>query len=1260
MKATVSMLALTIAAALAGHAPLVASAEQQPAQPSEIARLAKIQLDAMSRPFDPAARQAYLAALPRDGDYYIVEGDIRLTEQEVLEYLASQSATQGRPDDRSELLVAIHDGAPDYYADSARRTLTYAIDRASFEDEKQYRTVSMNFARATIDWEQACPTCGIRFRHVEEADARPDPSKLWFVVSYRKSGPYIATAFFPHDPEFERKVLVYPPYFSTTYDRLGVFRHELGHVLGYRHEQVRLDSARQDQARLAQCWQAEPGKWQELTRYDKRSVMHYFCGELDAGSKSLDITETDREGHSRLYALQPSAPTPEAGGSLGGLVEPSAERGRVAAALRAALDKPFDAASRRALMELMPRQGEYAIVEGDIRLTEDELAVYLAARASGSARATGSPELAVNLFLGLKDYYRDPERRTLTYAVDRRSFPDAAQYETVVNAMREAARDWQNACLSCRVRFVHASDFDAAPARDGLNFIVRHVDAHGDFIAAAFFPHDPSLRRYLDVDPSYFSTSFDRVGVLRHELGHALGYRHEHIRNVPGCYKEGGQWQPLTPYDPQSVMHYFCGGAGSLKLEISRTDRTGHRALYGLGSTAGAQAGPEVRDAELVIRLQGGNVTENAVRVMQILHKNELLPIAVHTAAQGETLASIYRRLLGVPDDPALLKLATLLNEKPARTGALAPGQPVRYPDVAFSTFDFARSIEPVRTKAQVDILQKEWGSLIKKAPETGEDRLLLTGYELRLSSGSPAAISRAHKELDALKMETVIVYERPSGGTATYFGPISVQQWWRNRKPVQEIDSQGMLNALMGPAISATSPDVCRSMSTCPEIVLIDTPVYVHPDLKHAVSVQPKEAALLDVDSITDDSGDHDPAFPAGKPHQHVSVADWWDDAYHGTHLAGIIASGDNGFGLIGIHPGAEIHSWNWNDLQMRRDELAQKIIDRDTETRATGRRQIYVMASSWQPEPVHVGDQRFQDTLTDALRSRSLLLIAAAGHAESGNSIDISDATRQGPANLGDLENVIVVTACDPCGDDPRLMPRANYSTRGFVHVAAPGKDIPSTVRDGKYMTADGTSQATAFVAGVVSAMLARYSAQFREVQDIKSRIMVTARLFVRTYTTGSPQLNSALESHTRVAAGVIDPSLALLDPQDVWVKSSKVKPQDPGATMARAGRAIVWNSNKPSIGYLEEDGTRAYVGVEQILRIVRQDTSAIFFIERPRRSLQPAQRNVVRIGPVRLQVGELDQDLLALPDAGNQVLKLSDIEDLLLPHPFRLPSP
>jgi hypothetical protein len=74
---------------------------------------------------------------------------------------------------------------------------------------------------------------------------------------------------------------------------------------------------------------------------------------------------------------------------------------------------------------------------------------------------------------------------------------------------------------------------------------------------------------------------FTLSGVLRHELGHVLGFRHEHTRPEAGTCFEDDSWIPLTPYESDSVMHYpQCNGTNFGDLVITAGDAAGARAAY--------------------------------------------------------------------------------------------------------------------------------------------------------------------------------------------------------------------------------------------------------------------------------------------------------------------------------------------------------------------------------------------------------------------------------------------------------------------------------------------------------------------------------------------------------------------------------------------------------------------------------------------------------------------------------------------------------
>lgn len=235
------------------------------------------------------------------------------------------------------------------------------------------------------------------------------------------------------------------------------------------------------------------------------------------------------------------------------------------------------------------------VLEGDLLMDEVRLAEYaLAKDAGGEAPVAEAPVGGrTSKLLGISrngKLLRWKPGLALGYYVAKETFPSEAAYKTVRENMRTAAEDWMGLC-GVEFEYRSALDADTASRPGGTLFPVMHYDVNGKFIAAAFFPDDPVNRRFVIIDPSYFSDTlrFDRVGVLRHELGHVLGFRHEHIRSEAPAACPGEPLfgtTPLTDYDPRSVMHYFCGDVGSAELQFTDVDRAGAQRLYGLPRSA--------------------------------------------------------------------------------------------------------------------------------------------------------------------------------------------------------------------------------------------------------------------------------------------------------------------------------------------------------------------------------------------------------------------------------------------------------------------------------------------------------------------------------------------------------------------------------------------------------------------------------------------------------------------------------------------------
>lgn len=152
----------------------------------------------------------------------------------------------------------------------------------------------------------------------------------------------------------------------------------------------------------------------------------------------------------------------------------------------------------------------------------------------------------------------------------------------VINAMKIATRDWMDAA---GVKFIYrrSQDANCNPQNNKVVFDVRPVN-EGMYLARAFFPSYARVQRNILIDSSSFDYSFVALsGFLRHELGHVLGFRHEHISpDANGRCKELPNFKPITDYDQYSVMHYpQCGGKNDIEdMVLSDLDKDGAAKVY--------------------------------------------------------------------------------------------------------------------------------------------------------------------------------------------------------------------------------------------------------------------------------------------------------------------------------------------------------------------------------------------------------------------------------------------------------------------------------------------------------------------------------------------------------------------------------------------------------------------------------------------------------------------------------------------------------
>ena len=181
-----------------------------------------------------------------------------------------------------------------------------------------------------------------------------------------------------------------------------------------------------------------------------------------------------------------------------------------------------------------------------------------------------------------------------------------------------------------------------------------------------------------------------------------------------------------------------------------------------------------------------------------------------------------------------------------------------------------------------------------------------------------------------------------------------------------------------------------------------------------------------------------------------------------HGNHVAGIIAAIDDGDGIVGVAPGARLHSLEVLDAAgaTTLSTLLDAVEFVTTRKQADPDRPLVVNMSIG----VDLGTtalNALDEAVAKAVQA-GVVFVASAGNGAT-------DASTYSPAHA---PGALVVAASDPYDTFARTF--SNFGAE--IDLFAPGVDVLSAADGGRFAILSGTSMATPHVAGAAALVLSR----------------------------------------------------------------------------------------------------------------------------------------------------------------------------------------